>query len=143
MLLLLLCGLVGEALAVQVAAMALLVFRSHLHDARGDYVRAALKTARLLLGVLALAALELLASTSSILSFGPAWLVRLLFFAFGSSTMSDYVCHRFIWHAHWSIQTTGWERWFFTFVRGHVRNLQYDYDYSPSPSIAVGVATRV
>ena len=118
----------GLALAVQFFAMAVLVLRG-VHDEAG-YRRAAavvgwaqgwppsiLEAARILAGVFIFTAAEVCLADAV----GTGEVAIHLVFAFGGAVMSDYVCHRFIWHANWSVRAAegSWDRWLWTFVRGH------------------------
>jgi len=47
------------------------------------------------------------------------WLSAQLFFAYATISLSDYSCHRFVWHAAWTCQTTGFSRVWWNIVRAH------------------------
>jgi hypothetical protein len=129
----------GLALVVQLLVMTVLVYRGVNDEMRVRRKRHAfscvgltapvslsvwLATARIVGGVVVCAVVEgVLADAAGAL--GPTWAVGSLpvhtFFAFGNAVMTDYACHRFIWHAHWSARGPegSWDRWAWTFVRGH------------------------
>jgi hypothetical protein len=123
---LLVCSRPGLALVVQVLVMAVLVLRGVNDEARSHRCtksaavgRASVVSARILAGIAVFAAVEgVMADAAG--AVGAAAAIHLVF-AFGGAVMSDYVCHRFIWHAAWSMRSAegSWDRWMWTFVRGH------------------------
>ena len=114
------------ALLAQLLAMAVLVLRGVHDEARTSNraaaascvnVPAATAMARIIAGIALFAAAEGILADAV----GTAAAAVHLVFAFGGAVMSDYVCHRFIWHARWSLRAAegSWDRWMWTFVRGH------------------------
>ena len=108
------------ALAWQFSCMTALIGIGAATEA-STTVDAILRTARVSLGVVVFAAVEeWLCNNFEQRGILSASFATHVFLSFGGSCISDYVCHRFVWHGSWSTRVRGQRaRVLSSFVRGH------------------------
>jgi hypothetical protein len=97
-------------LLFQMLNMSLVVYRSSKTDKSKTMLRC-------VIGSVLLASAQIILS-ACVESLFP-WFCIQLFFAYAVVSLSDYSCHRFVWHAAWTTQTVGVSRVWWNIVRGH------------------------